>query len=119
MIRRINDFQLTKNFNLREFMSHDTNEVMIYPEVVEKLPALRDIIGVQIRVNSGYRAPERNKAVGGVLHSYHMFGKAVDITVFGVSPDILKQIALKVGFSFVKYYPDRNYFHLDIGVHPH
>ncbi len=33
-----------------------------------------------IRVNSGYRCPRLNKAVGGVARSYHLSGRAADLT---------------------------------------
>lgn len=44
------------------------------------LDPLREIWGKPIYVNSGYRSPELNKAVGGVANSQHMKGQAADIT---------------------------------------
>jgi len=110
----VNDFQLTKNFNLREFMSPDTCEVMIYPELVDKLQDLRDYLDKPIKVTSGYRTPERNKAVGGVEGSYHLIGKAVDILVDSPE-DVVRKYANLSGFSYCKYYPNTKHFHLDIG----
>lgn len=43
------------------------------------LDPLREIWGAPIYVNSGYRSPELNKAVGGVANSQHMKGQAADI----------------------------------------
>lgn len=40
----------------------------------------RERLGRPITVNSGYRCPKLNKAVGGTHKSQHMVGKAVDIT---------------------------------------
>jgi Ulp1 family protease len=37
--------------------------------------------GAAIHVNSGYRSPAVNKAVGGVRNSQHSLGEAADITV--------------------------------------
>lgn len=59
------------------------------PEVIDNLTALVDNIldplreryGKPITVNSGYRCPELNKAVGGSKTSQHMKGLAADITV--------------------------------------
>ena len=44
------------------------------------LDPLRQAWGKPIHVNSGYRCPALNKAVGGVPHSQHMLGEAADIT---------------------------------------
>lgn len=45
------------------------------------LDPLREKYGKPIKVNSGYRCPELNKAVGGSKTSQHMSGLAADITV--------------------------------------
>lgn len=44
------------------------------------LDPLREAWGKPIMVNSGYRCPALNKAVGGVATSQHMAGQAADIT---------------------------------------
>lgn len=45
------------------------------------LDPLRESWGGPIRVNSGYRCPELNQAVGGTPGSQHQRGEAADITV--------------------------------------
>ena len=45
------------------------------------LDPLREAWGGPIHVNSGYRCPELNKAVGGTPYSQHQRGEAADITV--------------------------------------
>ena len=45
------------------------------------LDPLREAWGSPIHVNSGYRCPELNKAVGGTPYSQHQRGEAADITV--------------------------------------
>ena len=45
------------------------------------LDPLREWYGKPIRVNSGYRCPALNKAVGGVANSQHLTGQAADIDV--------------------------------------
>jgi zinc D-Ala-D-Ala carboxypeptidase len=40
---------------------------------------LRSWVGGPIRINSFYRGPELNKAIGGSTKSQHMIGQAVDI----------------------------------------
>lgn len=44
------------------------------------LQPLRDAYGKPIRINSGYRSPELNKALNGSKTSQHMKGQAADIT---------------------------------------
>lgn len=48
--------------------------------VTHLLDPLREKFGRPIYVNSGYRCPELNKAVGGSLTSQHLTGEAADIT---------------------------------------
>ena len=45
------------------------------------LDPLREAWGGPIHVNSGYRCPELNRAVGGTPYSQHQRGEAADITV--------------------------------------
>ena len=45
------------------------------------LDPLREAWGGPIHVNSGYRCPALNKAVGGTPYSQHQRGEAADITV--------------------------------------
>lgn len=57
-------------------------------ETIERMQALmdecldkvREMWGKPIGVNSGYRSPELNRAVGGAKNSQHMRGEAADIT---------------------------------------
>ena len=84
--------QLSNNFRLSEFTRSDTakrlgieNECSSVEQVLNLaylchtvLQPLRDRFG-PIRINSGYRCPELNKAVGGVANSQHMRGEAADI----------------------------------------
>lgn len=48
-------------------------------ELISFLNPIREKWGSGIRVNSGYRCPELNKAVGGVDTSAHMLGYAADL----------------------------------------
>lgn len=43
------------------------------------LDPLREWYGMPIHIESGYRCPELNKAVGGVSNSFHTMGCAADI----------------------------------------
>lgn len=54
------------------------------------LDPIREAWGGPITVNSGYRCPVLNKAVGGASTSQHQKGKAADITVG--SPELNQQL---------------------------
>lgn len=77
--------QLTKNFILSEFQSKDgapfpADVLPQLQELSENLQIIRDHIGIPISVNSGYRSPEHNKAIGGKPNSYHKKGMAADLS---------------------------------------
>ena len=48
--------------------------------VANLLDPLREAYGAPIYVNSGYRCPALNRAVGGSASSQHLTGEAADIT---------------------------------------
>jgi hypothetical protein len=92
--------RLTKSFMASEFSCNDENKTPvpdIYTVNVKKLAAnlqvLRDVLGKPIKVTSGYRTKEYNTKVGGVKNSQHLFAKAADIKVKGMSS---KRLANKI-----------------------
>lgn len=86
------DDRITKHFKYSEFTKSDTASRLhlnnaitdwevrdnIKALVEEVLQPLRDAWGGPIFINSGYRSPEVNKAVGGVETSQHCKGQAAD-----------------------------------------
>ena len=70
---------ISKHFRAREFQTGNCNIVIVSNMLLRVLDMLRDKIGEPIYINSGYRTPEHNKAVGGSTLSYHMYGMAADI----------------------------------------
>jgi len=86
--------KLTKNFSLEEFESKDGSPMpkdvfFNIQKVANQLQTLRDYICYPIHINSAYRSPRHNKAVGGVKNSYHLLGMAVDIKINGVPPKVI------------------------------
>lgn len=70
-------------FDTKEFESKDGQpspfETVVQKELIVRLNAIRSRFGKSIIINSGYRSPEHNKAVGGVSNSQHVLGTAADI----------------------------------------
>lgn len=87
--------QLTEHFSLGEFACHDGTPVPeglipLVRTLAERLEVIREALGGKpMKILSGYRSPAWNKKVGGVKASYHVLGRAADITVEGVSPKIV------------------------------
>ena len=89
--------RLSKNFTLQEYTKSQTATRMgidntpgdehlgkataLFENVVQKVS---DQFGVTV-INSGYRGPELNKAIGGSERSQHCKGEAVDIECPGTS----------------------------------
>ena len=83
---------MSKYFTLQELLRSDTalrKKIDNSPswEIVSNLSRLaafldemREAWGSGIRVSSGFRCPQLNKAVGGVDGSAHQYGNAVDIS---------------------------------------
>ena len=67
-------------------------------EVLIELQKARDYFDVGFIINSGYRTPEYNKAVGGATNSQHMYGEAVD---FVISPNT-KDVTIEKVFEWIK-----------------
>ena len=87
--------KLSKYFTLEEFIRSNTADRMGIDNVpkdekvienlrhlcFEILQPLRDYVGAPVHINSGYRCPELNEAVGGVKNSQHCRGEACDIRI--------------------------------------
>lgn len=99
-LRRDGDLQLSPHFRLAEFASKDgSDKVLVDDALVDLLEQIREATGGAVTINSAYRSPEHNAAVGGVRSSQHVYGRAADIAVSGASPLLVGQIA--------EYYLDR------------
>jgi len=59
----------------------------------KQLERLRTELGEPVYINSGYRSPTLNKAVGGAKHSLHQTGCAADISCSGVD-DACRKMAI-------------------------
>lgn len=87
---------ISKNFSYREFEETDVPGMQVRNTIVSTvvrdsvkalvdtvIQPLRDAWGAPLAINSGYRCPEVNAAVGGVPTSQHVLGEAADVCPFG------------------------------------
>lgn len=86
--------KLSTNFSVREFACKDgSDSIVIDHDLVNLLQKIRDHFGKAITINSAYRNAAYNKKIGGASKSQHVYGKAADIVVSGVSPEKVAQYA--------------------------
>jgi len=120
----LNDFQISRHFNLREFASPDTDEVKIDVRLVIICERLRRELEIPITITSGYRTKAHNKKVGGSKDSYHMKGMAADTKLKGriIHSDFdnkgyLRKLFIKAtkikGIGGLGWYED-SHIHIDI-----
>lgn len=123
--------RLSKNFTMCEFTKSQTATrqgidntpqgehleaaKVLFEKVVQPV---RDALGVTT-INSGYRSPALNKAVGGSATSQHCKGEAVDIEVPGTSNgDLARWIEANLEFDqlilefYTKGIPDSGWVHV-------
>jgi len=88
---------LSPHFTLEEMTHSDTAKRRGWSNIPEDsdaqnllvlcntlLEPIRDLLGTPLKINSGYRSPQLNAAVGGVLRSAHMEGRAADFVTPGM-----------------------------------
>jgi putative chitinase len=107
------EMQLSEHFNLKEFtksetatrkridntpnLEHANNLKLVCEKILEPV---RKHFGKPVRINSGYRGPALNKAVGGSAKSQHCNGMAVDFEIDGLpNPDLAKWVAENCEFD--------------------
>jgi uncharacterized protein YcbK (DUF882 family) len=109
-------YKVSRNFTLGELASKDgSNIVLLHPALIIALQTIRDHVGKPIRVNSAFRSPAHNKAIGGASNSLHTLGLAADIVIDGMTPIEVASLANDMGLGGIKAYP--TFTHIDVGRH--
>lgn len=103
------------DFHPKEIACRGTGRVAFNFEAMDKLQALRKLRNRPLILNSAYRSPEHNKAVGGAPNSEHLRAEAFDVSMSNHDPTEYEQDARKVGFRGFGFYVRQNFIHADIG----
>jgi uncharacterized protein YcbK (DUF882 family) len=89
--------KVSANFKVKEFACTDGSDpIFIDTELVNILQKIRAHFGKSVTITSAYRTPTKNKACGGTTYSQHLYGRAADIKVKGVSPKKVATYAEKL-----------------------
>ena len=104
--------KLTANFTLEELTQSETAErkgLDNTPNADAKanlvrlakfLEEVRRVLGRPIMINSAYRSPEVNTAIGSKPTSQHCIGCAADIKVPGLTPDNIVKEIIKTNLEY-------------------
>ena len=104
---------LSQHFSLEELTASETadragidntpNDEVIAKLIIlaSGLEKIRSVLGYPIHINSGYRCPELNKAIGGALNSQHMTGNAADLICPAFGPPLaICRVIINSGIAF-------------------
>lgn len=109
---------LSKNFHVREFKCKDGSDpIFIDDELVTLLQKIRDHFGKAVNINSAFRTASHNaRQKKSSKYSQHLYGKAADIWIAGVSVDTLAayvETLLPGKGGIGRYYTD-GFVHVDV-----
>lgn len=117
-LERDGEKSLSKNFKVREFRCKDGSDpIFIDSELVEVLQKIRTHFGKAVNINSAFRTASHNAKQKNASHySQHLYGRAADIWIAGVSVDTLAAYAetlLPNRGGIGRYYNDK-FVHVDV-----
>ena len=89
--------KVSNNFRVKEFACTDGSDpIFIDTDLVDILQKIRNHFGKAVTITSAYRTPGKNKAVGGTTYSQHLYGRAADLKISGISPKNVSAYAEKL-----------------------
>ena len=113
-VKKDGNKKITNNFVIREFACYDGSDtVKIDSKLAALLQDIRTHFGKPVTINSAYRTASHNARVGGASNSYHLYGKAADISVSGVSPREVAKYAESLGVKGIGLYDNQGFVHVD------
>lgn len=108
---------VSANFKVREYRCKDGSDaVFIHPELAEVLQKIRTYFGRPVTITSAFRSHAHNLKEGGEADSQHLYGRAADIVVTGVSPAKVAEYAetLLPNSGGIGVYEKKGFCHVDV-----
>ena len=114
--------QISPHFSLEELTRTDTgleNDPGMalagnMARLANTLEEVRELLGVPLRINSGFRSEEVNRRVGGVRNSAHLFARAADFVPVGMSIEEAFESIKKSGIVWDQLILEPTWIHLGI-----
>ena len=110
------DWKKYPNFARNEFACHETGEMEMQPEFMERLQRLRTAYGKPMVITSGYRSPRHSIEAAKAVPGAHAQGIACDIACTGSDAYDLIALAMGMGFTGIgisQHDGQPRYVHLD------
>ena len=73
-------------------------------ELLNILIKIREHFDNKMKITSGCRCAKKNKEIGGANRSLHLTGRAADVQVENISPQLVAEAAAQFGASGIKTY---------------
>ncbi len=112
---------ITPNFSVGEVSSWDSRRLVSDPRIADnairlarELQKARDFIARPIKVNSWYRPPDINRAIGGASNSQHLTANAADITCPSLDFWKFAGIFRSNWNGYLLVYPLSKFIHVDL-----
>ena len=106
---------LSNHFSRAEFQCPDCGRVYVSPHLIDLLERAREEFERPIVINSGFRCPAHNAAIGGRPQSAHLTGEAADIRCLDPRTRMqLVRIFLELGCRRIEVC--RTWIHVDVSL---
>lgn len=97
----------------------DVHAKRLNKNIIKKYESLKQVFPCELKISSGWRSKAHNHRIGGVRHSYHLRGMAIDVILkkngAKKCTKTLRQLAISALPIFEGVILYRTHVHLDVG----